>query len=143
MVQTAGHAVRVSRDPADIAEALDRVRRSRRGRRSKYGAVPVEVDGVRFHSKREARRYRELRVLQAAGVIRDLELQPKYALHAVSVETGEVIKVGDFLADFRYRRTDTGAVTVEDTKGMGTLPLARWKQRHCRCEYGVIVQEVR
>ena len=49
---------------------------------SKYGAIRTEVDGINFHSKREAARYRELCLMVRAGKIRDLELQPPFPLLA-------------------------------------------------------------
>jgi hypothetical protein len=33
-------------------------------KRSKYSAVPTEVDGIRFDSKKEARRYADLKLLE-------------------------------------------------------------------------------
>src|SRR3990167_2292221 len=36
-------------------------------RTHKYGAVPTVVDGIRFASKKEARRYSVLRLLEKAG----------------------------------------------------------------------------
>lgn len=39
----------------------------------KYHAKPTTVDGIRFASKAEARRYSELRLLEKAGEIKNLE----------------------------------------------------------------------
>ena len=50
----------------------------------KYNAIPTTVDGIRFASKREARRYLELKLLQKAGHISDLELQPRFRLMSAS-----------------------------------------------------------
>lgn len=44
----------------------------------KYSAKSMEVDGHKFPSKREARRYQELVLLAKAGEIDDLELQPRF-----------------------------------------------------------------
>ena len=41
----------------------------RRTTQSKYHAVPTTIDNIRFASKAEARRYRELRLLEKAGEI--------------------------------------------------------------------------
>jgi len=79
---------------------------------SKYGAVPTEVDGIRFASKAEARRYGELKLLLAGGAIADLEVHPKaYQL----VVNG--VKIGRYTADFRYFDRERNRVTVEDVKG--------------------------
>lgn len=89
-------------------------------RRSKYGAVKTVVDGITFDSKAEARRYGELKLLQAAGVIKDLEMQPRYD-----------ITINDkfcafYKADFRY--IQDGEMVVEDVKGMKT-PMYRLKKK--------------
>ncbi len=47
---------------------------------SKYKAVRTEVDGIKFASKKEARRYGELLLLQRAGEISNLELQVPFLL---------------------------------------------------------------
>lgn len=44
-------------------------------KKSKYGAVKTEVDGIMFDSKREAKRYQELRLLEQAWEITNLRLQ--------------------------------------------------------------------
>lgn len=49
-------------------------------KKSKYGAVKTEVDGIKFDSKREASRYQELRLLEQAGEITNLLLQVPFEL---------------------------------------------------------------
>ena len=43
--------------------------------RSKYGARKTIVDGITFDSKKEANRYRELKLLEDAGEIEKLKMQ--------------------------------------------------------------------
>ena len=106
-------------------------------RRHKYGAKPVTVDGIRFASKAEAHRYRQLLLLEKAGEIAGLYLQPRYELHA-----GESLKaIGAYVADFSYTDVRAGLVVVEDVKGMQT-PLYKWKKRHMRAQYGIEIREV-
>lgn len=107
---------------------------------SKYHARKTTVDGITFDSKRESQRYAELRLLEKAGAIHKLECQPAFELHAPG---GEVL--GWFIADFRYTTYEQEAyqAIVEDCKGMATLPLAKWKQKHLRAEYGITVREIR
>lgn len=83
-------------------------------KKSKYKNTITEVDGIAFHSKREAKRYADLRFLERHGAIRDLELQPVYPI----VING--VKVCKVIADFRYVDVKTGKVIVEDTKGFFT-----------------------
>lgn len=104
-------------------------------RRAKYAAVPTIVDGIRFASQREARRYRELTILARAGVIRDLERQPEYPL----VVNG--VRVARYLADFRYVETSDGRSVVEDVKGVRT-PVYTLKKKLVAALYGVAIVEV-
>lgn len=46
----------------------------------KYKNKKVTLDGIVFDSKKEARRYGELSMLQRAGEISDLELQKEFEL---------------------------------------------------------------
>lgn len=77
---------------------------------SKYGAIRTEVDGIKFASKKEARRYSELRLLERAGEIRFLRTQPKFPL-----VVGET-KVAEYWADFAYIRNADDVQIIEDVK---------------------------
>ena len=88
--------------------------------RSKYKAKKVVVDGITFDSKKEARRYKELKLLERAGVIKDLVLQPSFLLQdkfKYKDKTEHKIK---YIADFKYLDTKTGKTVVEDVKGYKT-----------------------
>ena len=100
---------------------------------SKYHAQPTIVDGIRFDSKAEARRYGELLLLQRAGHIHELELQPPFELHVNG------IMIGRYVADFRYL-DEAGKYVVEDVKGVKT-PMYRWKQKHMKAQYGIEIRE--
>jgi hypothetical protein len=85
----------------------------------KYRNVPTVVDGVRFASRKEARRYGELKLLERAGVISNLEVQPKIKLEVagrrILYRSG---RQATYRGDFRY--LENGRYVVEDTKGMRT-----------------------
>lgn len=116
---------------------------------SKYKAKRTEVDGIVFHSQKEARRYRELRLLEKAGEIESLELQPEFPLRvvlttgtvrgALQAMNGDAPTIGKYLADFRYYDVRAGAWIVEDTKGYDT-PLSKWKRKHVAAQYGIDVR---
>lgn len=80
---------------------------------SKYKNKWEIVDGIKFRSKREARRYVDLVKLQASGVIERLERQPRYRMDINGVH------VCTYVADFRYVTPGAGT-TVEDVKGAKT-----------------------
>ena len=56
---------------------------------SKYKAQKTEVDGILFDSKKEAKRYAELKFLEKAGEISNLVLQPLFVLIPAHYETVE------------------------------------------------------
>jgi hypothetical protein len=92
-------------------------------RKHKYGAQPTEVDGVRFASKAEAKRYAHLKLLEREGVIWGLVLQPKYELQAkYTTRYGESIRAIHYVGDFQYKEPHgvDGQLVVEDVKGMET-----------------------
>lgn len=119
-------------------------------RGSKYKAKPTVVDGIRFHSQKEARRYAELKLLERAGEIHLLELQPRYELRVPlpsgHPKAGQAFKcVGAYIADFQYATHPDyparGKCVVEDVKGFKT-PLYRWKKKHVEAQYGIEIREV-
>ena len=84
---------------------------------SKYRNKKVLVDGVAFDSKKEAKRYRELKLLEDAGIIEKLERQVKFDLLPNQKDPdGKVIeRKVQYVADFVYMKN--GKVVVEDVKG--------------------------
>jgi Protein of unknown function (DUF1064) len=114
---------------------------------NKYHAQRVEVDGIPFDSKKEARRYQELKVLLAGGVIRCLEVHPPYALIVPTLEGDEAphafSTIGEYRPDFRYRLSATDALVVEDVKAPPTkTALYRFKKKFVEAQYGISIVEV-
>lgn len=83
-------------------------------KRNKYGNVKVEVDGMLFDSKKEAKRYNELKLLEKAGTIEGLKLQVPFEL--IPSQPDE--KAVKYIADFVY--IENGQTIVEDVKGCKT-----------------------
>lgn len=106
----------------------------RGAKKSKYGAVKTEIDGIVFDSKHEAARYQELRLLERAGEINNLRFQVPYILIDKS-KYGRSIK---YVADFVYERN--GDQIVEDAKGART-PVYRLKKRMMAERYGIEIKE--
>lgn len=93
--------------------------------KTKYHNQKTDVDGIPFDSKKEARRFMELREMQRCGAISDLRLQVNFTLiEGYTKPTGERVKPMVYKADFTYKRQDqTGAYTiyiVEDVKSKAT-----------------------
>ena len=96
----------------------------------KYRNVKTTLDGISFDSRKEANRYAELRILEKAGLIQNLQMQVKYVLIPEQrepdtlgarggVHKGRLIeKECAYIADFVYE--EDGRTVVEDTKGFRT-----------------------
>ena len=109
--------------------------------RSKYNAKPTVAEGIRFASQKEGRRYAELRLLEHAGEIRDLRVQPRFPLWAhTGVVSDDPIKIGEYRGDFAYEDRK-GQTVVEDVKGFKT-PLYKWKRKHVMAQYGITISEI-
>jgi hypothetical protein len=91
----------------DIAEYKNLARKP-----NKYKAVRTKVGDIAFASKLEANRYSELVLLERAGKIAGLELQPRFPI----VWNGN--RICDVLGDFSY--SEDGCLIVEDCKGCDT-----------------------
>lgn len=87
---------------------------------NKYYARKTIINGITFDSGKEANRYSELRLLERAGVISRLELQPKFPLKVNGV------LVCSYHADYCY--FENNARVVEDVKSEPTkTPVYRVK----------------
>jgi Protein of unknown function (DUF1064) len=104
-----------------------------RMRHSKYRNVPTVVGGIRVASKREARRWGELRLLERAGRISGLRRQVPFRLEI----NGQLVTT--YVADFVY--CEAGAEIVEDSKGVRTA-VYKLKAKLMRAVYGVEIREV-
>ena len=128
----------------------------RAAKTNKYNAKKVSVDGIEFDSKKEARRYQELLLLQKAGEIYMLERQKVYELIPAQREPDTVGKRGgvikgklieravEYVADFVY--TDkNGKTVVEDVKGFregGAYAVFVLKRKLMLYRYGIKIIEV-
>lgn len=124
--------------------------------RSKYGSRKVTVDGITFDSKKEAARYQELKLLERAGEIADLQRQVKYILIPAQYEhPTSMTKSGrgkclerecSYIADFTYLvPVLEGGVpfvpVVEDTKGFRTEAY-KIKRKLMLSVHGIKIKEV-
>lgn len=119
--------------PSAQKQVLQKLLASQKEKESKYGNKKVVVGGIEFDSKREARRYLELKAAENAGVIQDLQMQVEFELIPAQYEyfdrygkKGQRLKAGQrciekkccYVADFTYWAD--GKRIVEDTKGHRT-----------------------
>ena len=107
--------------------------------KNRFTVSPVEertLDGIVFASKKEMKRYAELRLLARAGEVQDLELQPEFR---VSIN-GE--HYCTYTADFAY--TQNGQKVVEELKSTGTAKDAAYRLRKKAAElfYGIKIKVI-
>ena len=83
---------------------------------SKYNASKVNTEDGVFDSKKEARRWDELRKKEATGDISNLRRQVPYLLLPKQYVDGKLVeRKCEYVADFVYERD--GKTIVEDVKG--------------------------
>jgi hypothetical protein len=103
---------------------------------NKYHATVTERHGITFHSKGEANRYDDLRLMELAGEITNLEYEPEsYPL----VVNG--VKVTSYRPDYRY--IENGVLVVEDFKSSATARARDWpiRKKLMLAIYGIEVRE--
>lgn len=98
--------------------------------RSKYNNKKTTIDGITFDSKREAQRYCELKLLQRAGEISHLELQPSFILLESFKKNGKTHRGIKYIADFAYHDVEKQIMVVEDVKSKATMtPVYKIKKK--------------
>jgi hypothetical protein len=126
---------------------------------NKYKNRFTECDGKMFHSKREAKRYNDLKIMEKAGLIRNLQLQKKYdfVLSGLSASdrnyhkplkyttaSGKGNRNVGYIADFVYERLHSNGshyeIVVEDCKGFHT-PVYKLKKALMKWFYDIDVYE--
>ena len=106
------------------------------------GKAARTVDGITFDSLKEAKRYAELKLLERAGEITGLQLQPKFALwtyctEGLETDVSSIRTVCEYWGDFLYQRKD-GVKIVEDVKGADT-DMSRLKRKWLKLQNNIDV----
>ncbi|MEJ0096188.1 MAG: DUF1064 domain-containing protein [Methylocella sp.] len=110
-------------------------------KKSRYPVVEKHlrtVDGIVFASGREAKRYSQLKIMERAGEITHLTLQPAFVAYIGGV------KFCTYTADFSYFRNGLDLMIVEDVKSSGTRidPAYRLRKKAAEMYHGIHVTEV-
>lgn len=85
---------------------------------NKYRNKKTQIGMYVFDSVAESKRYKELALLEKAGEIKGLKLQPKFLLQESFKKNGKTYRKIEYIADFMY--IENGKVIIEDVKGMET-----------------------
>ena len=110
---------------------------------SKYHNKKIEIDGIKFDSRKEANRWCELVLLQKAGEIEFLRRQVSFELIPSQKDaSGKVIeRACRYVADFVYM--ENGKMVVEDTKSSATrTPEYIIKRKLLLREWGIRIKEI-
>ena len=84
----------------------------------KYKNKKTQVDMYLFDSVLEAKRYKQLALLERDGEIKNLKLQVPFLLQESFRKNGKTYRKIEYIADFVYE--ENGQTIVEDTKGIKT-----------------------
>lgn len=106
-----------------------------KAKKSKYSNEATVVDGIRFDSVKEAKRYRVLLLLQKSGAIGQLRLQVPYELNEGGTHSYK------YIADFVYMDATSGETIVEDAKGFRTREYKK-KRKLMKKLHGIVIKEV-
>lgn len=90
-------------------------------KKNKFNAKSIVVDGHKFPSIKEAQRYRELKLLEKAGKIKNLELQPEFEIIPKQKYRGKTLRKAKYTPDFKYYDVDNNEWVIEEIKGMPTV----------------------
>ena len=126
-------------------EILKQSDKPKTAKRNKFNAQKVELDGMTFDSKKEHKRYIELKAMQQRGEIFGLEHHTKFELAPKTKLEGEkrVKPALRYFADFTYY-ISTGEYIVEDVKSAATRKLASYRNKKhlMKTVFNIDVREV-
>lgn len=126
-------------------EILKQGDKAKVAKRNKFNAQKVEMDGMTFDSKKEHKRYIELKAMQQRGEIFGLEHHTKFELAPKTKLEGEkrAKPALRYFADFTYYNT-RGEYIVEDVKSAATRKLASYRNKKhlMKTVFNIDVREV-
>lgn len=132
----------------DVKRHNDRIKNAQKKKEetpkkvSKYRNEKITINGVKYDSKKEAKRAEQLETQQRLGIITDLEKQKKYVLQPSFKFLGKTIREIAYVADFVYM--ENGNLVVEDVKSPITRanPVYKIKKKMMMYVHGIEIKEV-
>ena len=109
-------------------------------KKTKYNNKITELDGIKFHSRKESLRYSQLKLYEKGGLIANLRLQVAYELIPKLVINGKTERAIKYVADFVYTDTVSKVEVVEDCKGFKT-DIYKLKYRLMKHIHGIDIKE--
>lgn len=109
---------------------------------NKYHNTKVIYNGIKFDSKKEMQRYKDLELLESTDYICNLELQKKFLLQdGYTNAKGKKIRPIYYIADFYYYDYIDNKWVVEDTKGVRT-EVYKLKKKLFEYKYNLTIDEL-
>jgi len=112
---------------------------------NKYKNKKIIHDGIKFDSIKEKDRYIDLKIMQKAGLIHNLQVKPVYTLIPKNKYNG----VCSYIADFSYNEIIDDEMIVEDVKPFNKktgkfllLPVYKIKKKLMYDRFKIIIKEV-
>jgi Fe2+ transport system protein B len=111
-------------------------------KRNKYHNKKVLIDNITFDSLKEGNRYKELKLLEAKGIITDLQLQVKYELQPSYKMNDKTIRAISYICDFEYKLDNK--LIVEDVKPSKNFQteVYKIKKKLFMHKYGIEIKEI-
>lgn len=100
---------------------------------NKYKAKRTSVGGITFASKKEAAHFQHLKIMQNAGLIHSLTLQPEFPVWINGTKC--FVYKGDF------SHMENGNRIITDVKGVKT-PVYRIKKKCVEAYYRIKIREI-
>ena len=108
---------------------------------NKYRNKRTEVDGIKFQSAGEAKRWRELKLLEENGKIKNLRRQVPFRWKVTyTVGENKFEETQRYVADFVY--VERGQEVIEDFKGYRTIAYLK-KKKLMKLLYGIEIRETK
>ena len=109
---------------------------------NKYHNTKVIYNGIKFDSKKEMERYKNLKILERTNYICNLELQKKFLLQeGYTNAKGKKIRPIYYIADFYYYDYIDNKWVVEDVKGVRT-DVYKLKKKLFEYKYNLTITEL-
>lgn len=125
-----------------MTDVMKNINSPKNMQRSKYRNTKIETEDGKFDSKREYKRWLELKHMQETGTIKYLRRQTKFELIPHQKIDGKVVELAcNYVADFTY--FCGGVFVVEDVKSKATrTPAYIIKRKLLLYRYGYRIKEV-
>lgn len=110
--------------------------------KNKYRNNKVEVDGITFHSQKEAKFYSDLVIKKKANLIADFERQVQYDIRVNNIH------IAKYFLDFKVINLD-GSINYYDVKGKDKIS-GKWittdvfalKKKLVEAIYGIKIEKI-